>query len=149
MKLTSELRQRYFDKHLKLAYSAASKYSNLPQDDARQVSALALWIATGRYDDSRSADFASYAYYIIKGALNKYSRREQVYHSRFIFGEEEDMSIEIADDVLNSLPEPMKTVAQMKIDGYSLREIGDSLNLSHTQVSRILTKAKQLLGDSK
>src|SRR6478672_5260793 len=60
--------------HLDLAYGEASRYRNrgIALDDLRQVAALALTTAAGRYDVTRGHDFVSYAWPTIRGELRRH-----------------------------------------------------------------------------
>ncbi|MFG2043475.1 sigma-70 family RNA polymerase sigma factor [Dactylosporangium sp. NPDC048998] len=69
------LRNRLVERHLRLAEKVAARYCHDPRaQDIRQVAALALVEAAGRFDPGRGVPFSAYATHTLTGALKRYIR---------------------------------------------------------------------------
>ncbi|MER7003171.1 sigma-70 family RNA polymerase sigma factor [Dactylosporangium sp. NPDC000555] len=69
------LRNRLVERHLGLAEKAAARYGRDPRaQDIRQVAALTLVEAAGRFDPGRGVPFSAYATSTLTGALKRYIR---------------------------------------------------------------------------
>jgi len=72
--MENQKRKTLFNDNKELAESLASRFTNnsVELDDLKQESLLALWVATDKFDETRSTNFSMYAYYVILSAIKDY-----------------------------------------------------------------------------
>lgn len=143
-------------------------------DDLVQIGRIGLIKAVSTFDETKGTKFATYASRCINNEIYMYFRKERTYNSDIslneviytgkdgenleledILGNEDDFVDEIGDEevitnvlsIILNVMEPKEAIAMLyKISGiYTQREIGKSLGLSQSYVSRLKEKAEQHL----
>lgn len=162
-----EERLKLFNDNKGIAFTVAFKYNlGMEIEDTKQEALLALWVATERFDSTRSESFGSYAYWIISSALQGNIARNQaiVMVPRALkekaFGvelssiKEDKLPVTRIDAVgwqieraINELPPEMREALRLKISGLSLRAIGNRLRITHMAARTLIKKATARIGE--
>ena len=166
LSLSEEERLELFNENQGLAHYLAFKYNHgLDLDDTKQEAALGLWVATERYDDTKGA-FGSYASYIITSHLQSYlSKNRQAVHvpkDRDFLAVKVDIDSAIAElpthsqDIdlidlkraISNLPIELRSLYVLSLQGFSTREIGVKIKMSHTKVNNLLRHAREIVKEN-
>lgn len=153
--LTEKERLALFELNKNLAYSIAYKYNmHMDIDDSKQEALLALWVATDRFDPTRSESFSSYAYWIISEALQRILVKSRKFlregvdipitevENELSYSHECYLEIDLRS-MLKTLTPPKGLIYQMKLDGYSNTTIAEATNQSKQSVGRALREAEE------
>lgn len=167
--MTNEEMNKMFNNNVNIAYKIANKYrTNYPEEyeDIKQVALLGLWKAIQHYNPKWA--LSTIAYKTIFNSINFYLRSVKK-HKEYDFSiytivytdDESELTVEdlIPDDTDNidiilcdidvqqafdklNLSKIEKIFLNLKSQGLSQREIGENLNKSQAQISRIQTNLR-------
>ena len=158
-----------FNNNVNIAYKIANRYiTNYYEEieDIRQIALMELWRCVENWDHVHA--LTTYAYIRIPNKINIYLRRirkheknisiNTVIHSDGdgndqtildLIEDPDDCIFRLLDDidadgVLNNiyLTEKEKEVINLRMEGFSQAQIGEIMNLSQAQISRIQIKIK-------
>lgn len=167
--MTNEEMNKMFNNNVNIAYKIANKYrTNYPEEyeDIKQVALLGLWKAIQHYNPKWA--LSTIAYKTIFNSINFYLRSVKK-HKEYDFSiytivytdDESELTVEdlIPDDTDNidimlydidvqqafdklNLSKIEKIFLNLKSQGLSQREIGENLNKSQAQISRMQTNLR-------
>lgn len=167
--MTNEEMNQLFNENTKIAYKIANQYrTNYPEEyeDIKQIALLGLWKAVQNYNPKWA--LSTIAYKIIFNNINYYLRsvkkhREHNFSINTIICSDDKSDLTIEDlieddeDHIDNLLQKMciqqsfnkmnfseieEKFINLKKQGLSQKEIGEKLNRSQAQVSRIQTKLR-------
>lgn len=166
-------KEEMFNKNIKLAYKVANKYkiNNLQEfEDIKQVALMGLWKAVLNYNGEHA--LSTFAYVVIQNEINFYLRKTKKNENEISIKTEihENLTLEdtlqaednieqlleniemievrqMLDNVLKNEKEKNKKIYELQERGYKQREIGEVVNLSQVQVSRIIKKINKKVSD--
>ena len=145
--------------NMDLVYSTLYKMHIRPDDDLVSEGMLALIHAATNYDSAQGTQFSTYAVAYIKGRVKTYMtlRSTVVKPSRVkgeyakveamqsdsevneVAGKDEDVESNlIVQDFMQHLTRRERVIAQGLMEDKTQKQIGDDLNLSQTQISRMI-----------
>ena len=161
--------EEIFNNNVNIAYKIANRYrTNYYEEieDIRQIALMELWRCIKSWDHVHA--LTTYAYLCIPNKINMYLRHirkheknisiDTIVHSDGdgnnqtildLIEDPDDCIFRLLDDinaegVLNNiyLTEKEKQVIYLRMEGFSQEQVGEIINLSQTQISRIQIKIK-------
>jgi RNA polymerase sigma factor (sigma-70 family) len=141
-----------------------SWFVGIHYDDLNQVALLGLWNASVKFDDSKGLAFSTFAVPIIRRKIARYihswSRHKNVSREIKLVSIEEPITedLTIADTLEYTPPEDVswiftdtrlderrKLVIKLKLEGYSLSEIGKKMGFSKQRADELFKSAAEIL----
>lgn len=166
-------KEEMFNKNIKLAYKIANKYrinhSN-EIEDIKQIALIGLWKAVTRYNGKNT--LSTFAYVVIQNEINLYLRKSKKSVKAISINTEfkENVTIEdilqaddsieefldyveqeeikqVLNEVLESKNEINKNIYELYRKGYKQHQIAEMVNMSQTNVSKIINKINKKVSD--
>lgn len=156
----------------KLAYSIVHRYRNkfkIDYEDLKSTAILGLVKAANTFDNSKDTKFSSYAYIVIENEILMVLRSEQKLTRIYSFEEKFKDNLTFLDildtgehleelfiksdqmasliSYIDELPERLKIIVNLVLEGYKQNEIAERLDISQAQVSRLYHLALNNLRD--
>ena len=158
--MTTTERTQMIINFLPLANSiAAKKKKSLPNfidiEELKSVAYLGLVDAANKFDAKKSPSFAAYAKIRIFGEIQDYLRNQCRFKNQtctecsdldLINKQDEENSCEFFEEILKNLDETDRIIVDLYyVQEFSLKEIGEKLNLSQSRISQKLTSSKKIM----
>ncbi|MER2061468.1 MAG: sigma-70 family RNA polymerase sigma factor [Aerococcus urinaeequi] len=142
-------------------------------DDLVQVGSMAVWKAYNNYTEKRSSTFETYCYYKINNsirrffeykfrlihipveALKKGYEIEITSYDNVLFDEsdrdyanvilasEDDLTVPIVVDFLIGLQDRQRQAVMMRMEFFTMQEVGEVMGTSRQRIDQIISKARQ------
>ena len=140
----------------KLTYSfyCSNKHKGIDQEELLQVCRLVLYEISKKYDQDKDILFYSYLLFCLKRALSQYVKKNSKAldcYNYMDYNNYENLCITTTDygyyeDIMefkNNLDYPDSCVFELKINGFSYKEISILLDVSIKKVDNILVKIRK------
>ena len=166
--------EEIFNNNVNIAYKIANRYMTNyyeEMEDIQQIALMELWRCVENWDHIHA--LTTYAYSCIPNKINMYLRHvrkheknisiDTIVHSDGdgnnqtildLIEDPDDCIFRLLDDinaegVLNNiyLTEKEKRVIYLRMEGFSQEQVGEIINLSQTQISRIQTRIKKKISE--
>lgn len=166
-------KEELIKQNMKLAYMLANRYykvchTKVEFEEIRSASFLGLVKAANSFDEDKGLAFSTFAFTCIKNEILIYLKSVRKHQTTSIFSQfGEDMilldtiaNIDIAEDTIfnklevellykyiNELPDLEKKVLLYHLQGKTIKQIGDILHYSPSQISNLYRKSINKLRD--
>lgn len=166
--------EEIFNNNVNIAYKIANRYRtnyHEEMEDIQQIALMELWRCVENWDHVHA--LTTYAYLCIPNKINMYLRHVRKHEKDIsintivysdgdgndqtildLIEDPDDCIFRLLDDinaegVLNNiyLTEKEKRVIYLRMEGLSQEQVGEIINLSQTQISRIQTRIKKKISE--
>ena len=156
----------------KLAYSIVHKYRNkfkIDYEDLKSTAILGLVKAANTFDSCKNTKFSSYAYIVIENEILMVLRSESKLNRITSYNENIKDNLTLLDvldggeyfedlfiasqqvaaliNYIDELPNRLKIIVNLVLEGYTQIEIAERLDISQSQVSMLYHQALNALRD--
>lgn len=156
----------------KLAYSIVHKYRNkfrIDYEDLKSTAILGLVKAANTFDNCKNTKFSSYAYIVIENEILMVLRSERKLNNIISYNDKIKDNLTLLDvldggeyfedlfissqqvatliNYIDELPNKLKIIVNLVLEGYTQLEIAERLNVSQSQVSILYHQALNVLRD--
>lgn len=166
--------EEIFNDNVNIAYKIANRYMTNyyeEMEDIRQIALMELWRCVESWDHVHA--LTTYAYLCIPNKINMYLRHVRKHNKNIsintvvysdgdgndqtildLIEDPDDCIFRLLDDinadgVLNNIcfTEKEKQVINLRMEGFNQAQVGEIMNLSQVQISRIQTKIKNKISE--
>jgi len=127
------------------------------KEDLIEEGILAFIEAKKDFDESFKTKFSTYAYHCITGKCKNYLKRKYDHYQHEVSinnfydleSEVSNINLEVLDlkKKLKSLPESYQKIFELRLNGYTFKEIGEECGFSQSEIYRRYIKSLKILKD--